>query len=123
MKRRELLLLLMAGMMGARAIRAQQKAMPVIGWLSSVSPGQVGAYLAAFGQRLSETGYVEGQNVSIEYRWAENHYDRLPSLAAELVGLKVDVIETNSTIGATAWPDRATIDPRPGHRGHRVRAG
>ena len=95
MKRRELLLLLMAGMMGARAIRAQQKAMPVIGWLSSVSPGQVGAYLAAFGQGLSETGYVEGQNVSIEYGWAENHYDRLPSLAAELVGRGVDVIATN----------------------------
>jgi putative ABC transport system substrate-binding protein len=75
--------------------RAQQKAMPVIGWLSSASPGQIDSYLAAFRQGLAETGYVEGQNVSIEYRWAENHYDRLPGLAAQLVGREVDVIATN----------------------------
>jgi putative tryptophan/tyrosine transport system substrate-binding protein len=75
--------------------RAQQKALPVIGWLSSISPGQIDAYLAAFRQGLGETGYVEGQNVSIEYRWAENHYDRLPSLAVELVGREVNVIATS----------------------------
>jgi len=75
--------------------RAQQKAMPVIGWLSGASPGQIEAYLAAFRQGLAETGFVEGQNVSIEYRWAENHYDRLPGLAAQLVGREVDVIATN----------------------------
>ena len=94
MRRREFLLAATA-MMAARAVRAQQKAMPVVGLLSSASPGQIDAYLAAFRQGLAETGYVEGQNVSIEYRWAENHYDRLPGLAAQLVGREVDVIATN----------------------------
>ena len=94
MRRRELLLMATA-MMAARAVRAQQKTNPMIGWLSSASPGQIDAYLAAFRQGLAETGYVEGQNVSIEYRWAENHYDRLPGLAAQLVGREVDVIATN----------------------------
>jgi putative ABC transport system substrate-binding protein len=74
---------------------AQQKAMPVIGFLASTSPEPLAHFVAAFRQGLSETGYVEGQNVALEYRWAEDHYDRLPELAAELVGLKVDVIATN----------------------------
>jgi len=74
---------------------AQQKAMPVIGFLASTSPEPLAHFVAAFSQGLSETGYVEGQNVALEYRWAEDHYDRLPELAAELVGLKVDVIATN----------------------------
>jgi putative tryptophan/tyrosine transport system substrate-binding protein len=93
MTRRELMLLLAGAMMAARALRAQQKAMPVIGFLSSNSPGAVtDPLLAAFRQGLSETGYVESQDVAIEYRWAEGRNDRLPALAADLVDRKVDVI-------------------------------
>jgi putative tryptophan/tyrosine transport system substrate-binding protein len=92
MNRRELVLMLGGAMTAARSLRAQQKAMPVIGILGATSPGPVAADLAAFRQGLSETGYVEGLNVTIEYRWAEGHSDRLLALAADLVGRKVDVI-------------------------------
>jgi putative ABC transport system substrate-binding protein len=95
MRRRELLLVLVGAMTAATAPRAQQKAMPVIGWLGSTSPGPYAPYVAAFHQGLSEAGYVEGENVAIEYRWAEGRYDRLPALAADLVGRKVDLIATS----------------------------
>jgi putative ABC transport system substrate-binding protein len=76
--------------------------MPVIGYLGNISPGVSAPGLVGFRQGLSETGYIEGQNVAIEYRWVEGHYDRLPALAAELVGRKVDVIVTSSTPGIQA---------------------
>jgi putative ABC transport system substrate-binding protein len=106
MNHRELVLPLGGAMTGARDLRAQQKAMPVIGYLAGGSPGPVGPYVAAFRQRLSETGYVEGQNLGIEYRWAEGRYDRLPALAADLVGRSVDLI---ATIGGIP-PARAAKD-------------
>src|SRR6266478_7572896 len=94
MRRRELMLLLGGAMTAPRAARAQQKTMPVIGYLGSESPGPMAPFVAAFLQGLSETGYVEGQNVAIEYRWAEGDYNRLAALAADLVRRKVDVIAT-----------------------------
>jgi putative tryptophan/tyrosine transport system substrate-binding protein len=91
-KRREFLVLVGSAMAAACPLRAQQKAMPVIGYLHYASPGPNAPNVAAFHQGLSETGYVEGQNVAIEYRWAAGRYDRLPALATDLVGHKVDVI-------------------------------
>ena len=88
------MLLLGGAMIAARALRAQQKAMPVIGFLSVASPGPSAPLVTAFHQGLSETGYVEGQNVAIEFRWAEGRQDRLFALAADLVGRRVDVIAT-----------------------------
>ena len=95
MRRRELILLLGGAMTAARALCAQQKAMPVIGFLGGASPGPFAPFVAAFRQGLSESGYAAGQNVAIEYRWAEGRNDRLPALAADLVGRKVDVIATS----------------------------
>jgi len=109
MRRRELILVLGGAMTAARGVRAQQKAMPVIGYLVSGSRGLSAASVTAFRQGLSETGYVEGKNVAIEYRWAEGSYDRLPALAADLVDLKVDVIVASGAAVLVAKGATSTI--------------
>jgi putative ABC transport system substrate-binding protein len=95
MKRRSLIALLGGAVVAFPfAGRAQQKAMPVIGILSGSSPGPFAPLVAALRQGLGETGFVEGQNAVIEYRWAEGHQERLPALAADFVTRKVDLIVT-----------------------------
>jgi putative ABC transport system substrate-binding protein len=105
MRRRDFTILLAGAIGGGQsAARAQQKAMPVIGILGATSPEipLVAANLAGFRQGLGETGYVWGQNVTIEYRWANGEYDRLPALAADLVGRNVDAIAALSVPSALA---------------------
>jgi len=117
MRRRELLLAV-TSMMAARPIHAQQKPMPVIGYLGAGSPDLAAPFTAAFRQGLSESGYAEGENMAIEYRWAEGRYDRRPALAADLVDRKVGVI-TMVAIPAT----RAAKNATAGRPWSRNRAG
>jgi len=112
MRRRELILLVGGAITTARGLCAQQKGMPVIGFLGIGSPAENAANLAAVRQGLSETGYVEGNNVAIEYRWAEGHYERLPGLAVDLIGRKVDVILSAGGItGALAAKEATSVIP------------
>ena len=111
MRRRELMLVLGGALTAARTLRAQQKAMPVIGFLNGRSPGEAAGVVAAFRQGLSETGYVGGQNVAIEYRWAEGRYDRLRALAADLVGRQVDLIATGGLPPALAAKNATSTIP------------
>jgi len=91
---------------------AQQKPMPVIGVLNTQFPGpSTEPFMAAFRQGLREAGYVEGRNVAIEYRWGEGHYDRLPALAADLVGRKVDLIMAGSPQSAQAAKSATSTIP------------
>jgi len=109
--RREFVVGLCTALVWPFAGRAQQKAMPVIGYLDIGSPGPGAPYVAAFHQGLSETGYVEGQNLAIEYRWAEGRYDRLPGMAADLVGRNVDVIKTGGTSAILAVKSATSTIP------------
>ena len=112
MRRRELILLVGGAITTARGLCAQQKGMPVIGFLGIGSPAENAANLAAVRQGLSETGYVEGNTVAIEYRWAEGHYERLPGLAVDLIGRKVDVILSAGGItGALAAKEATSVIP------------
>src|SRR5260370_20114280 len=110
MRRREFITLL--GGTAARGpppVHAQQAAMPVIGFLGTRASGDDPQFLTAFRSGLKEAGYVEGQNVAMEYRFADNQYDRLPTLAAELVRRRVAVIVANGRAAQTAKETTATI--------------
>src|SRR6266481_3038107 len=110
MRRRDFMTVLAGATAYPLLAGAQQKPMPVIGILGAATPEakQVQLNLAAFRQGLGEFGYVEGQNVAIEYRWAERRPDRLPALAADLVGRKVDVIVTEGGDSSTLAAKNAT---------------
>jgi putative tryptophan/tyrosine transport system substrate-binding protein len=102
MTRRAFIALLSGAAAWPLAARAQQPTMPVVGFLYSASPGPFASEITAFRRGLNETGFIEGRNVAVEYRWAEGYYDRLPGLAAELVRLPVAVLAASGITAARA---------------------
>jgi putative ABC transport system substrate-binding protein len=111
MRRREFITLLGGAAAWPLAARAQQPAMPVVGYLSALSEAPAAAPLAAFRRGLNETGFAEGRNVAIEFRWAEGQSQRLPAMAAELVGRRVSLILAQSPPAAIAAKTATTTTP------------